>query len=56
MQLRSVYADRGFGSRIADQALSEQRVDDAVIPRRGTSGNQGGNPNRRRRCRFRNGL
>jgi IS5 family transposase len=56
MQLRSVYADRGFGTRIADQALSEQRVNDAVIPRRGRAAPRERTRNWRRRYRFRNGL
>ena len=35
MQVRYVYADRGFGTRIGDAALREHKVGDAVIPRRG---------------------
>jgi IS5 family transposase len=55
MQLRSVYADRGFGSEAADAALERQRVRDPVIPRR-----QGPAPveqtrSWKRRYRFRNG-
>jgi IS5 family transposase len=56
MQLRSVYADRGFGTSIADRALSEQQVNDAVIPRRGRAAPEEGTRNWRRRYRFRNGL
>ena len=35
MQLRTVYADRGFGTRIGDAALARHRIRDPVIPRRG---------------------
>jgi hypothetical protein len=34
MRLRSVYADRGFGTAIADAALAEHDIKDAVIARR----------------------
>jgi transposase, IS5 family len=33
MQVRSVYADRGFGKGAADEALRRQRIRDPVIPR-----------------------
>jgi len=56
MQVRSVYADRAFGTRVGDQALARQRVRDSVIPRQ-----QRADPRQltrawRRRYRYRNGL
>jgi transposase, IS5 family len=33
MQVRSVYADRGFGTSTGDAALAEHRIRDPVIPR-----------------------
>ena len=48
--------DRGFGTRIADRALAEQRINDAVIPRRGRAEPEQRTRNWRRRYRFRNGL
>ena len=33
MQVRSVYADRGFGTSTADAALAQHRIRDPVIPR-----------------------
>ncbi len=35
MHVRTVYADRGFGTRRGDEALARQRVPEAIIPRRG---------------------
>jgi transposase, IS5 family len=56
MQVRSVYADRGFGTRIGDSALHEHGVRDAVIPRRGRAPPREQTRSWRRRYRFRNGL
>ena len=56
MQVRIVYADRGFGTRIADSALREHGVRDVVIPRRGRVSPVEQTHNWRRRYRFRNGL
>jgi IS5 family transposase len=56
MHVRSVYADRGFGTRIGDAALARHRVRDPVIPRRGRAASTEQTPAWRRRYRFRNGL
>jgi IS5 family transposase len=56
MQVRSVYADRGFGTRIADDALRTHKIGDAVIPRRGRASPVEQARSWRRRYRFRNGL
>lgn len=56
MQLRTVYADRGFGTRIGDAALAGHRIRDPVIPRRGRASPAEQTPAWRRRYRFRNGL
>jgi IS5 family transposase len=56
MQVRSVYADRGFGTTIGDAALRRQRVNDSVIPRRGRAASVEATRGWRRRYRFRNGL
>ena len=51
-----VLADRGFGTRIADQALQEQKIQRSVIPRRGRAAPIEAARGWRRRYRFRNGL
>jgi IS5 family transposase len=56
MQVRSVYADRGFGTRIGDAALLEHGIGDAVIPRRGRASPNERKHGWRHRYRFRNGL
>jgi transposase, IS5 family len=56
MQLRSVYADRGFGTRVGDAALQEHQIGDAVIPRQGRASPIEQRRGWRRRYRFRNGL
>jgi IS5 family transposase len=56
MQLRSVYADRGFGTTKGDAALLRQRIHDPVIPRRGRASPREQTRSWRRRYRFRNGL
>jgi IS5 family transposase len=56
MQLRSVYADRGFGTTKGDAALDRQRVRDPVIPRRGRASPHEQTRSWKRRYRFRNGL
>jgi transposase, IS5 family len=56
VQVRSLYADRGFGTRIADDALRKHDVGDAVIPRRGRASPVEQARSWRRRYRFRNGL
>jgi transposase, IS5 family len=56
MQLRSVYADRGFGTNKGDAALVRQRIRDPVIPRRGRASAREQSRGWKRRYRFRNGL
>jgi IS5 family transposase len=56
MQVRSVYADRGFGTSVGDQALARQRVRDAVIPRQQRADPREHSRAWRRRYRYRNGL
>ncbi len=56
MQLRSVYADRGFGTKKGDGALVRQRIRDPVIPRRGRASPREQTRSWKRRYRFRNGL
>jgi IS5 family transposase len=56
MHVRSVYADRGFGTIKGDAALSRQRVRDPVVPRRGRASPREQTRAWKRRYRFRNGL
>ena len=56
MQVRSVYADRGFGTKKGDAALARQRIRDPVIPRRGHAASREQTRGWKRRYRFRNGL
>jgi transposase, IS5 family len=56
MQVRSVYADRGFGTSTADAALARQGVRDVVIPRQQRAAPIEQRRSWRRRYRFRNGL
>ncbi len=56
MQLRSVYADRGFGTSTADAALAQHRIRDPVIPRQQRAAAIEHTRAWRRRYRFRNGL
>jgi IS5 family transposase len=56
MQVRSVYADRGFGTSTADAALTKHRVRDPVIPRQQRAAPIERTRSWRRRYRFRNGL
>jgi transposase, IS5 family len=56
MQVRSVYADRGFGTSKGDAALARQRIRDPVIPRRGRPSSHEQTRAWKRRYRFRNGL
>jgi transposase, IS5 family len=56
MQVRSVYADRGFGTKKGDAALARQRIRDPVIPRRGRASPREQTRSWKRRYRFRNGL
>lgn len=56
MQLRSVYADRGFGTSTGDAALSKHGIRDTVIPRQQRAGPREHSRSWRRRYRFRNGL
>jgi transposase, IS5 family len=55
MQVRSVYADRGFATARADAALERQRVHDAVIPRQQRPAPIEETRSWKRRYRFRNG-
>ena len=56
MQVRSVYADRGFGTSAGDTALSRHRIRDPVIPRQQRAAPIEHSRNWKRRYRFRNGL
>ena len=56
MHVRSVYADRGFGTTKGDAALARQRIRDPVIPRRGRASPREKTRTWKRRYRFRNGL
>jgi IS5 family transposase len=56
MQLRSVYADRGFGTSTADAVLAHHRIRDPVIPRQQRAAAIEQTRSWRRRYRFRNGL
>jgi IS5 family transposase len=56
MQVRSVYADRGFGTSTGDQALARHRIRDPVIPRQQRAAPIEHTRSWRRRYRFRNGL
>jgi IS5 family transposase len=56
MRVRSVYADRGFGTSKGDDALMRQRIRDPVIPRRGRASPREQTRTWKRRYRFRNGL
>jgi transposase, IS5 family len=56
MQVRSVYADRGFGTRNGDAALVRQQIRDPIIPRRGRASPREQARTWKRRYRFRNGL
>jgi transposase, IS5 family len=55
MQVRTVYADRGFGTR-ADAALAAQQIRDSVIPRQQRAAPIERTRSWKRRYRFRNGL
>jgi IS5 family transposase len=56
MQVRSVYADRGFGKRAADLALIRQRIRDPVIPRQQQPAPIEQTRAWKRRYRYRNGI
>lgn len=56
MQVRSVYADRGFGTSTGDAALTKHRIRDSVIPRQQRAAPSERTRSWRRRYRFRNGL
>jgi IS5 family transposase len=56
MQVRSVYADRGFGTSTGDAALAQHRIRDPVIPRQQRAATIEKTRSWRRRYRFRNGL
>lgn len=56
MQVRSVYADRAFGTDRGDQALSRQRIRDPVIPRQQRPAPAEQTRAWKRRYRYRNGL
>jgi IS5 family transposase len=56
LRFTSVYADRGFGTRIGDETLARYGIQDAVIPRRGNATARQQTRGWRRRYRFRNGL
>jgi IS5 family transposase len=56
MQVRSVYADRGFGTSTGDAALNRHRIRDPVIPRQQRAAPIERSRNWKRRYRHRNGL
>jgi IS5 family transposase len=56
VQVRSVYADRGFGTSTGDAALSKHRIRDPVIPRQQRAAAIEYSRSWKRRYRFRNGL
>jgi IS5 family transposase len=56
MQVRSVYADRGFGTSTGDAALARHRIRDPIIPRQQRAAPIEHSRNWRRRYRYRNGL
>jgi transposase, IS5 family len=56
MQVRSVYADRGFGTSTGDEALARHRTRDPVIPRQQRAAAIEHTRSWKRRYRFRNGL
>jgi len=56
MQVRSVYADRGFGTSTGDAALDRHRIRDPVIPRQQRAAPIEHGRNWKRRYRYRNGL
>jgi transposase, IS5 family len=56
MQVRSVYADRGFGTSTGDAALARHRIRDPVIPRQQRAAPIERNRSWKRRYRHRNGL
>ena len=56
MQVRSVYADRGFGTSTGDAALARHRIGDPVIPRQQRAAPIEHSRTWKRRYRFRNGL
>ena len=56
MQVRAVYADRGFGTSTADEALARHRIPDRVIPRQQHAAPIEQTRSWKRRYRFRAGL
>lgn len=56
MDVRSVYADRGFGTSRGDAALSDHGIRDAVIPRQQRAAPIEHTRSWKRRYRYRNGL
>jgi IS5 family transposase len=56
MQVRSVYADRGFGTSTGDAALARHRIRDLVIPRQQRAAPIEQRRSWKRRYRYRNGL
>lgn len=56
MDVRSVYADRGFGTARGDAALSDHGIRDAVIPRQQRAAPIEQTRSWKRRYRYRNGL
>jgi IS5 family transposase len=55
MQVRTVFADRGYGNETADAVLDELRIRDRVIPRQGRGSPEEQTPRWRRRYRHRAG-
>jgi hypothetical protein len=56
MQVRSVYADRGFGTSTGDAALARHRIRDPAIPRQQRAAPIERSRSWKRRYRHRNGL
>lgn len=55
MRVKTVFADRGYGDQVADQALAAEGIEDKVIPRRGRAAPVESTPAWRKRYRFRCG-
>lgn len=56
IRVTSVYADRGYGTKIGDAALDEHAITHRTIPRRGNAAPVQATRTWKRRYRFRNGL
>ena len=55
MRVKTVFADRGYGNSVGDQALAAEGIEDKVIPRRGRADPVQATRSWKRRYRFRCG-